>query len=72
MKSLIAAGVLYALGFIFTFGHAFNQYHETEDGLITSSGEASAATGFICGLFWPLYWSAEGLKFVRPTQNKAP
>lgn len=73
MKPLIIAGVIYAIGFIITFGHAFNQHHKVENGLFVSADEMNALTGFSCGLCWPLYWSVEALKYVRPKpQNDAP
>lgn len=73
MKPLIVAGVTYAIGFIITFGHAFNRHHEVENSLFASAEEKNAVTGFICGLCWPLYWSVEAMKSVRQKpQNDAP
>ena len=63
---------LYATGFIFAFGHAAANADRCNIDFRTQgacSAFASAATGFIAGLAWPLYLSWE--MFEEATDDPA-
>ena len=64
--NLFTAAVLYLVIVIFTFGHAYVHFPNTEEHWF--AGEPYTVhngTGFkvfgslVCGLSWPLYWSVE-------------
>lgn len=57
--------ITYVLGFLITFGHAYNQVPDTETGrwggveyTITNGVSTKALGGMLCSVAWPLYWSA--------------
>jgi len=63
-KVYTSISIAYVLGFILTFGHAFN---EIDKNYISSNGsnlraEANTAGALMCGLAFPLYWSVQAFK----------
>lgn len=65
MNKFIVAAVLYAMAGIVTFGYSYNADFE-EGNQFIRSGEINSARALLCGMMWPLYWTVEGFKGVRP------
>lgn len=67
--TVFVAFVLYVLGFVFTFGHAFNAIPSMErqsfGGIeyTVYNGPGTKSVGaFLSSIAWPLYWSAQAWK----------
>ena len=68
-RTLTGIFLTYVLGFIFTFGHAYNAVPTVEIGhfggteyTIHNGPATKAVGGFLSSTMWPLYWSAQAWK----------
>ena len=71
MNDRTLAGIFlsYILGFVFTFGHAYNAVPSVEKAhfggaeYVVHNGVGTKTTGaFLASMVWPLYWSAQAWK----------
>lgn len=51
------ASAIYALGFVLTFGAAWNHNPETQDYPMSPAKCTNTVDAFGCAFMWPLYWS---------------
>lgn len=73
MKVFVGSLVAYVMIFIYTFGHAYAHYPDTEKGYfggveytIHNGSGTKGSSAFISSIFWPLYWS---IKFQESDRN---
>lgn len=59
----------YLLIGIMTFGHAFNADYRVSESKFVSSDEINSSRSLMCAICWPLYWSVQLTKDLRPTQK---
>ena len=50
---------VYLIGFVLTFGHAFNRATVLHESKRMSEAEQRTYAAIPAALVWPLYWSAE-------------
>lgn len=48
---------IYAIGFIITFGAAYNRNPVKSESKSVTSAELNTADSLMCSMAWPLYWS---------------
>lgn len=67
--TVFVAFVLYVLGFVFTFGHAYNKTPDIErqtfggiEYTVHNGPGTKTAGAMVASMFWPLYWSAQAWK----------
>ena len=68
-RTLVGIVLSYVLGFIFTFGHAYNNVPDTQvermgsmEYTVQNSAGIKAVGAFLASMGWPLYWSARAWK----------
>lgn len=64
-RSLVGIVFGYMLGFVLTFGHAYNAVPDTQidsfggrEYTVHNSAGVKAVGAFLASMGWPLYWSA--------------
>ena len=57
MPAMKIIAITYIIGFVVTFGAAWNHNPETTDYPMRSAQECNAADALLCASVWPLYWS---------------
>lgn len=55
----LLTAILYASGFILTFGHAYSHHEEPTADRLVSPQEIKVVDSLMCAAFWPLYWSTQ-------------
>jgi hypothetical protein len=62
-KTIVRLVVAYALMAVITYGHSWNTNYEYND---QKRMDILPLESFLCAACWPLYWSAQAFKPLRP------
>jgi hypothetical protein len=58
--------ITYLLIAILTFGYSYNAGYESPRNTFVTAEETNGARAMMSAMLWPLYWSLQAFKSIRP------